>query len=90
MAKVKITELTSPGCVHCAEAKKIFEEEIRSLFPDVEIEYVDMLTEEGQNLIQEHSIMSSPGILVNGELFSMGGLNKGKLIEKIRELLHGQ
>jgi len=84
--KIKITELTSPGCVHCAEAKKIFEEDIKPNFPNVEIEYVDMLTEEGQNLIQEYGIMSSPGIIVNGELFSMGGLNKNKLIEKLKSL----
>ncbi len=52
----------------------------------MEIEYVDMLTEEGQNLIQKYGIMSSPGIIVNGELFSIGGLNKNKLIEKIKSL----
>lgn len=87
MAKVKITEITSPGCVHCAEAKKIFEEEIKPNFPEVEVEYIDMLTEEGQKLIEVHGIMSSPGILVNGEIFSMGGLDKNKLIEKIKSIL---
>lgn len=86
MNKIIITEITSPGCVHCAEAKKIFEQDIKPNFPEVEIEYVDMLTERGQQLIQEHGIMSSPGILVNGELFAMGGLDKNKLIKKLKEL----
>lgn len=86
MAKIKIQEVTSPGCSHCAAAKKILEEEIKPQFPDVEIEYIDMTTEQGQKMIQDYGIMSSPGIVINGELFSVGGLNKNKLIEKIKSL----
>ena len=82
--KIKIQELSTPGCSHCAAAKKILEEEIKPNFPEVEIEYVDMLSEEGQKMVQQYGIMSSPGIIVNGELFSMGGLDKNKLIEKIK------
>ena len=85
--KVKIIELSAPRCSHCARAKKILEEEIKPNFPEVEIEYIDMLSEEGQKLVQKHSIMSSPGIIVNGELFSVGGLDEGKLVEKIESLL---
>lgn len=83
---IKIQEVTAPGCSHCAEAKKILEGEIKPQFPEVEIEYIDMLSEEGQKMVQEHGIMASPGILINGELFSTGGLSKEKLIEKIKSL----
>ena len=86
MSKVKIQEVTSTGCSHCVAAKKILEEEIKPQFPDVEIEYIDMMTEQGQKMIQDYGIMSSPGIIVNSELFSIGGLNKNKLIEKIKSL----
>ena len=86
MAKIKIQEVTSPGCSHCAAAKKILEGEIKPQFPDVEIEYIDMMTEQGQKMIQDYGIMSSPGIIINGELFSVGGLDKDKLIEKIKSL----
>lgn len=86
MAKTKIQELSTSGCTHCAAAKQILEGEIKPQFPDVEIEYVDMFSEEGQKMVQQYGIMSSPGIIVNGELFSMGGLNKEKLIEKIKSL----
>ena len=81
---IKIQELSTPGCSHCAAAKKLLEEEIRPQFPDVEIEYIDMLSEQGQKMVQEYSIMTSPGIIINGELFSVGGLDKGKLIEKLK------
>lgn len=83
---IKIQELSTPGCSHCAEAKKILEEEIKPNFLDVEIEYIDMLSEEGQKMVQKYSIMSLPGVIVNGELFSVGGLDKNKLVEKIKSL----
>lgn len=83
---IKIVEVTSPGCAHCAAAKKILEGEIRPQFPGVAIEYIDVLTPEGQKMVAEYGIMSSPGVIVNGELLSMGGLDKNKLIEKINIL----
>ena len=86
MSKVIIQEVTSPGCSHCAAAKEILENEIKPQFPNVEVEYIDMLSKQGQKMIQDYGIMSSPGIIVNGELFSMGGLDRNKLIEKIKSL----
>ena len=86
MSKVKIQEVSAPGCVHCTKAKEILEGEIKSQFPNVEFEYIEMMSEQGQKMVQEYGIMSSPGIIVNGELFSVGGLDKNKLIEKIKSL----
>ena len=86
MSKVKIQEVSTVSCASCEAAKKFLEDEIRPKFPEVEIEYIDMLTDEGQKMVVEYGIMSSPGIIVYGELFSSGGLDKEKLIEKIKEL----
>ncbi|HEC93900.1 MAG TPA: thioredoxin [Candidatus Kaiserbacteria bacterium] len=86
MATIKIQELSIVGCSHCAATKKILEGEIKSSFPKVEIEYIDMLSEKGQKMVVEYGVMSSPGIIVNNELFSVGGLDKDKLIEKIKSL----
>ncbi len=83
---IKIHELSVPGCSHCASAKKILEEEIKPHFSEVAVEYINMLSEQGQKMVQKHWIMSSPAIIVNDELFSMGGLDKNKLIEKIKSL----
>jgi len=85
MSKVKIQEISTTSCSSCESAKKILEE-IKPQFPDVEIEYIDMLSDEGQKMVVDYGIMSSPGIIVNGEVFSVGGLDKDKLIEKIKEL----
>ena len=83
--KVTIQELSSPGCSHCASAKNILEE-IGPQFPEVEIEYIDMFSEQGQKMVPQYGIMSSPGIVINGELFSSGDLNKENLIAKIKSL----
>lgn len=86
MKKVKIQEISTPGCVHCAEARKMLEQEIKKQFPQVDMEFIDMLSEKGQKMVAEHSIFASPGIIINGELFSAGELNKSKLIDKIKSL----
>lgn len=83
---IKIQEVSTIGCAHCAEAKKILGEEIKSQFSNVEIEFIDMMSEQGQKMVQDYGIMASPGIIVNGELFSVGGLDKKKLVEKIKSL----
>ena len=81
----KIQFLTMPGCHNCEAAKKIFDE-IMPEFPNAEVEEIDMMTEDGQKLVQKYGIMSSPGIVINGELFSTGGVDKDKLIIKLKSL----
>ena len=86
MANVKIQELSVSGCDNCAAVREVLEEEIQPEFPEVELEFIDMLSDQGQQIAGEHGIMSSPGIIVNGELFAVGGVDKNKLIDKIRQL----
>lgn len=86
MSRVKIQEVSAPGCAHCAKAKEVLEGEIKSQFPNVEFEYIEMMSEQGQKMVQEYGIMSSPGIIVNEELFSIGTLDKNKLIKKIKSI----
>jgi glutaredoxin len=81
----KIQFLTMPGCHNCETAKKIFDE-IMPNFSGVEIEEIDMTTPKGQELVQKYGVMASPGIVINGELFSAGGVDKEKLVEKLKAL----
>lgn len=81
----KIQFLTMPGCHNCKAVKKIFDE-VTPDFPSVEVEKMDMMSEKGQELVQKHSIMASPGIVINDELFSTGGVDKEKLVEKLGSL----
>ena len=81
----KIQFLTMVGCHNCAEAKRIFDE-IMPAYPNVKIEEIDIASEKGQKLVQKYVVMASPGIIINDELFSTGGVNKDKLIEKLKSL----
>lgn len=86
MKKIKIQEISTPACVCCAEARKVLDDEIKKQFPSIEMEFIDMLSEKGQEMVQKYGIMASPGIIVNDELFSVGGLDKNKPVEKIKSL----
>ena len=83
--KVHLQELTSPGCTHCA-AFQAFWHSIEKDWPNVSFEDVSITTPEGQALAQQHMILASPGIILNGELFSTGGVNKEKFLAKLKEL----
>ena len=71
------------NCHNCAAVKKIFDE-IMPDFPNVEIEEIDIASAKGQEIVQKYGIMSSPGIIIDGELFSTGGLDKEKFIKKLK------
>ena len=77
--------LTMVNCHSCEEVKKVFDE-IMPDFPKVKVDEIDITTPEGQKLVQKYSVMASPGIIINGELFSTGGVSKEKLIEKLKSL----
>ena len=47
---------------------------------------VDVTTDEGQQMAGKYMIFASPGIILNGELWATGGVDKEKFVEKLREL----
>ncbi len=79
----KIKFLTMVGCHNCAAVKRIFDDIMPDYKGKVEVEEIDMSTPEGMELVQKYGVMSSPGIIINDELFSTGGVNKEKLVEKL-------
>jgi len=84
---IKIQFLTAPGCLECERAKALFQE-VKKKFPDLklQIEEIDITTLKGLDLAIKHSVLSNPGVIINGELFSTGSLNKEKFINKILAL----
>lgn len=82
---INIKFVTVPGCYHCERAREIFSE-LKSTYPDMEIVEVDVTTPEGAALVSKYEIFSSPGIIINDELFSTGGLDKEKFIQKLHYL----
>lgn len=85
MKTVTLTELSAPGCEHCKTFEK-FWSSIEKEWPNVNYKNLNVTTSEGQELASKHMIMASPGIVINGELFSTGGVNTKQLLEKLKEL----
>jgi len=83
---MKIELVKTPGCAECAKVKRMIDQDIKPQFPSLEVVEIDALSSAGQELVAKHGIMASPGVLVNGELFSIGGADKAKLIEKLKTL----
>lgn len=85
MKTVILEELSSPGCHSC----RIFEEFWRSIenqFPNVRYKNVSITSAEGMEMASQYMILTSPGIVINGKLFSTGGVDQEKLVSKLQEL----
>mgnify|MGYP001563864757 FL=1 len=82
---IKVTLIRPSAGAHCKAVKATLEE-MRSDYPDIIIEEVDMLTPKGQKLVKKYNILSSPGILVTDEFFVFGGATKEQFKKKFAEL----
>ncbi|TSC75758.1 MAG: Uncharacterized protein G01um101430_252 [Parcubacteria group bacterium Gr01-1014_30] len=85
MKEIELIEVSSPGCHIC----KMFEEFWHSIekdWPSVKYKNVSVLTPEGQELIKEHMIFASPGIIINGELWATGGFDRNDFVEKLKKV----
>jgi len=85
MKEVTLEELSSPGCQIC----KAFEEfwhSIESHFPNVRYKNISATTPEGIEMAGTYEIFASPGIVLNGELFSAGKFDKDKFMKKLKEV----
>lgn len=82
---INIQFITVDGCQQCAKAKQILEE-LKPQHPKMQVEEIDATTEQGMELVSKYGIFQSPGIIINSELFSTGGLDKDKFIAKLKEL----
>lgn len=85
MKKVLLEELSSPGCSHC-RAFEEFWHGVEKDWPNVTYKNISVTTPEGMALVQKHMIFTSPGVVINGELFSTGGVDKEKFLTKLKEL----
>lgn len=83
--QINLILVTTKGCVECAEVKEILKK-ISPDFSELNIKEVDVITPEGRELVSKYGIMSSPGIIINDELFSMGGSTETELRKKLEEL----
>ena len=85
MKPVTLDVLATPGCQIC----RVFEDywgTIEKDWPNVAFKRVDLLSAEGQEMAAKYMILASPGIVLNGELFQVGGFDREKFVSKLKEL----
>lgn len=82
---INVTIITTKGCRHCTKAINTMNI-LKQTYPLIITEY-DAESLQGQDLIRKHGILSSPGILINDKLFSMGGSGEEQLSNRFDELL---
>ena len=85
MKSVSLEVLHSPGCQICRMFDD-FWQGIAKDWPNVAYKKLDVTTPEGQEMTQKYMVFSSPAIVLNGELFAMGGFDRDKFIQKLKEL----
>jgi len=82
---ITIQLVSTPGCTHCEGVRKVLNE-VRPQYPQMQIKEFDATNPDGLELVMKHGILASPGVIVNGELFATGGINKGEFIKKLDSL----
>lgn len=75
--------LSTPGCAHCASAKKAAEA-IKTDYPDLQIKEIDLIDE--PEYAMQYSVMTAPGIVINGKLEFTGGVTENQLRKKLDEV----
>jgi len=85
MKDVTLEELSAPGCQICRQFEE-FWHSIESQFTNVKYKNISVTTPKGMEMAGKYEIFSSPGIVINGELFSTGGFNKDKFVAKLKEI----
>lgn len=77
----EVLVLSTPGCTHCAAAKKILEKlkkEIKGLI----VKEIDITKD--PSILQKYPVMSAPGIVINGKLEFTGGVSEAQLRKKLK------
>lgn len=88
--EVRIKFISAGGCANCEKVARTLKENIAKRFPSVNVEEIDMASNEGQRLVAKHGILSSPGIVLDDELFASGNVDEAKLEGKIKMLLKNE
>jgi glutaredoxin len=78
------------GCANCKQAVQTLKTALKETFPAVTIEKIDMISDEGQQLVKKHGITASPGVVTGGHLLASGKVNKKELIENVKAVLHNE
>ena len=81
---IDVQLVKTQNCSNCAQVYDLLKK-LAPEFPDIKVEEILMTTKKGMELVQKHSIMASPGVIINGKLAFNGGVSEGQLRKKLNE-----
>jgi small redox-active disulfide protein 2 len=74
---MKNIKVLGPGCANCKRTFNLIEETARAKGVEVQLEKVEDIAG-----IASYGIMSTPGVVINGEVVHMGGVPNRSVVEK--------
>jgi small redox-active disulfide protein 2 len=76
-------KILGPGCARCQQLEKITREVVKELGIDADVEEVKDI-----NKIMEYPILTTPGLVINGQLLCAGRVpNKAEITQLIANAL---
>lgn len=81
---IELTLLTKTDCAWCSDGKKLLDELSRE-FP-LQVGEVDLTSEAGRRLANDHLLMFAPGLIAEGRLIAHGRLSKRALRKELFRL----
>jgi thioredoxin reductase/glutaredoxin len=75
---VQVTLISPADCPNCAAVKEQLDD-LKVIYPELIIKSIDAHSPEGEELILQHGILASPGILINDRFFNMGTVSEQRL-----------
>ena len=74
---MKNVKVLGPGCANCKRAYNLIDEVAKAKGAEVQLEKVEDMAD-----IAGYGIMSTPGIVIDGQVVHMGGVPSRSVVEK--------
>ena len=84
---IKVEVFSSDSCPHCPGAVKVAEEaKADSTDLDIELEVVNINTDENRKRAIDYQIMAVPTIVINGQVEFIGAPSKEEFVAKLKSI----
>ena len=80
--KIKVEVITAPGCSKCAKARETIQKVLQK---QKNVEYKEISLFDNPDVATKYGIMSTPSVIINGELAFEGNPGEEKLRKKLEE-----
>lgn len=78
---INVTLVTAPSCHFCADAQTLLRE-LAAAYP-LTIRLVDMMSDEGRELVVKHRMPFPPLLIIDGKVFGYGRISERKLAKHL-------